>query len=90
MAKKIVVIGAGPGGYPAALKAASSGAEVTLIEKAKIGGVCLNCGCIPSKSLLDAAHRFESARRLPALCEDGAEADAQALTQKISWQNFNV
>ena len=85
MAKKIVVIGAGPGGYPAALKAASLGAQVTLIEKDKIGGVCLNCGCIPSKSLLDAAHRFETARRLPALCQDGAEQPALSLTQSISW-----
>lgn len=90
MTKKIVVIGAGPGGYPAALKAASLGAEVTLIEKDKVGGVCLNCGCIPSKSLLDAAHRFESARRLPALCEDGAEVCAQDLTQKISWQKVQA
>ena len=85
MAKKIVVIGAGPGGYPAALKAASLGAQVTLIEKDKIGGVCLNCGCIPSKSLLDAAHRFETARRLPALCQDGAEQQALALAHSISW-----
>lgn len=90
MTKKIVVIGAGPGGYPAALKAASLGTEVTLIEKDKVGGVCLNCGCIPSKSLLDAAHRFESARRLPSLCEDGAEASAQDLTQKISWQKVQA
>jgi dihydrolipoamide dehydrogenase len=58
MPKKVTVIGAGPGGYPAALKAAALGAAVTLIDKNKPGGVCLNCGCIPSKSLLDAAHRF--------------------------------
>ncbi len=90
MTKKIAVIGAGPGGYPAALKAASLGAEVTLIEKHKVGGVCLHCGCIPSKSLLDAAHRFETARRLPALCEDGAQADADALTGKLSWSKIQA
>ena len=90
MAKKIVVIGAGPGGYPAALKAASLGAEVTLIEKDKIGGVCLNCGCIPSKSLLDAAHRFETARTLSTLCEDGAQAHAEALTAQISWPKIQA
>lgn len=68
--KNIVVIGGGPAGYPAALKAASLGAKVTLIEKNKLGGVCLNCGCIPSKSLLDAGHRFQTARGISALCTD--------------------
>ena len=60
--KKIVVIGGGPGGYPAALKAASLGAHVTLVEKGKLGGVCLNCGCIPSKSFLYQAHSYQTAR----------------------------
>jgi pyruvate dehydrogenase E2 component (dihydrolipoamide acetyltransferase) len=49
---KITVIGGGVGGYPAAIKAARMGAEVTLIEKDLLGGVCLNWGCIPTKSLL--------------------------------------
>lgn len=49
---KIVVIGGGPGGYVAALKAAMLGADVTLIEKHRVGGTCLNVGCIPTKSLL--------------------------------------
>lgn len=60
--KQIVVIGGGPGGYPAALKAASLGAKVTLIEKKQLGGVCLNCGCIPSKSFLHSAHEYQIAR----------------------------
>ena len=50
--KKIVVIGAGPGGYVAALKAGILGADVTLIEKERLGGTCLNRGCIPTKSFL--------------------------------------
>lgn len=87
---KVIVIGGGPGGYPAALKAASLGVEVTLVEKNKLGGVCLNCGCIPSKSLLDAAHRFETVRTLPALCEDGAETDAQTLAGKLSWPRIQA
>ncbi|MCP4162722.1 MAG: dihydrolipoyl dehydrogenase [Deltaproteobacteria bacterium] len=49
MSKKITIIGAGPGGYVAAVRAAQSGSEVTLIEKYNVGGTCLNYGCIPSK-----------------------------------------
>lgn len=53
--KKIVIIGGGPGGYVAAIRAAQLGAQVTLVEKNKIGGTCLNVGCIPTKSLLHSA-----------------------------------
>lgn len=49
---KIVIIGGGPGGYVAAIKAAMLGAEVTVVEKRRLGGTCLNFGCIPTKSLL--------------------------------------
>lgn len=49
---RIVVIGAGPGGYEAAIKAAKLGAKVTVVEKDKVGGTCLNSGCMPTKSLL--------------------------------------
>ena len=49
---KIAVIGGGPGGYVAAIKAAMLGAEVTVIEKRRVGGTCLNVGCIPTKALL--------------------------------------
>ena len=52
---KVAVIGGGPGGYVAALKAAMLGAEVTVIEKNKLGGTCLNVGCIPTKALLASA-----------------------------------
>jgi dihydrolipoamide dehydrogenase len=48
----IAILGAGPGGYVAAIRAAQLGARVTVIEREKLGGVCLNWGCIPSKSLL--------------------------------------
>ncbi|WP_068747450.1 dihydrolipoyl dehydrogenase, partial [Thermovenabulum gondwanense] len=60
MTKKITVIGAGPGGYVAAIKAAKMGAEVTVIEKEKIGGTCLNRGCIPTKSLIASAEALET------------------------------
>ena len=49
---RITVIGGGVGGYPAAIRAARMGAEVTLIEKGLLGGICVNWGCIPTKSLL--------------------------------------
>lgn len=49
---KLIIIGAGPGGYVAALRAAQLGAKVTVIEKEAVGGTCLNWGCIPTKTLL--------------------------------------
>ena len=55
----VLVIGSGPGGYVAAIRAAQLGLSVTIVEKADIGGVCLNRGCIPSKALISAAHQFE-------------------------------
>ncbi|MBX9972229.1 dihydrolipoyl dehydrogenase [Cytobacillus firmus] len=57
-----IVIGAGPGGYVAAIRAAQLGQKVTIVEKANMGGVCLNVGCIPSKALIAAGHRYENAK----------------------------
>lgn len=56
-----VVIGAGPGGYVAAIHAAELGQKVTVIEREFVGGVCLNVGCIPSKALINAGHRLQHA-----------------------------
>ncbi|MBU1341784.1 MAG: dihydrolipoyl dehydrogenase [Proteobacteria bacterium] len=58
MATKIIVIGGGPGGYEAALRAAALGGDVTLIEKEHLGGTCLNWGCIPSKIMKNSADIF--------------------------------
>ncbi len=52
----VVVIGSGPGGYAAAIRCAQRGASVAVAEKGLMGGTCLNCGCIPSKTLLASAH----------------------------------
>lgn len=60
---KIVIIGGGPGGYVAAIRAAQLKAEVTLIEKEHIGGTCLNKGCIPTKVLLHTAGEFENVNK---------------------------
>jgi dihydrolipoamide dehydrogenase len=54
----IVVIGAGPGGYPAAIRAAQLGASVALVEKEELGGTCLNWGCIPTKTLIASSELF--------------------------------
>ena len=63
MDTEIVVVGAGPGGYAAAFYAADLGKKVVLVERdARLGGVCLNRGCIPSKALLNAAHMLTAAR----------------------------
>jgi len=64
MAEKfdIAVIGSGPGGYAAAIRCAQRGASAAIVEKELIGGVCLNCGCIPSKALLASAHTLLSAK----------------------------
>lgn len=58
----VVIIGGGPGGYVAAIRASQLGAKVTLIEKDKIGGTCLNIGCIPTKSILHSAEIYSSFR----------------------------
>ena len=56
---KVLVIGAGPGGYVAAIRASQLGLKVAIVEKESLGGVCLNWGCIPTKALLKSAQVFE-------------------------------
>ena len=58
----VVVLGGGPAGYPAAIRAAQLGAKVCLVEKESLGGTCLNWGCIPTKALQGAAHLLERVR----------------------------
>ncbi|MEM0998172.1 MAG: dihydrolipoyl dehydrogenase [Bacteroidota bacterium] len=55
----LIVIGSGPGGYPAAIRAAQLGMKVACVEREKLGGICLNWGCIPTKALLKSAEVFE-------------------------------
>ena len=65
MAEKfdLVVIGGGPGGYVAAIRAAQLGMKVACVERrGALGGTCLNVGCIPSKALLNASEKFAEAR----------------------------
>ena len=60
-AGSVLVIGGGPGGYVAAIRAAQLGAKVTLIEKDKVGGTCLNRGCMPTKAMLHTSEIYEAA-----------------------------
>lgn len=62
-----VVVGAGPGGYVAAIRLAQLGVDTLLIEKQYYGGVCLNVGCIPSKALIHVARTFESSQHMSTL-----------------------
>jgi dihydrolipoamide dehydrogenase len=59
----LVVIGGGPGGYTAAIKASQAGLSTALVESDRLGGICLNWGCIPTKSLLRSADIYEQTRR---------------------------
>lgn len=64
MVYDIAIIGAGPGGYIAAIRASQLGAKVALIEKDQIGGVCLNRGCIPSKAIIASVDKYNEAKKL--------------------------
>jgi dihydrolipoamide dehydrogenase len=62
MAYDVIVIGSGPGGYPAAIRASQLGFKVAIIEKESLGGICLNWGCIPTKALIKSANVMEYAK----------------------------
>src|ERR1019366_4843954 len=61
---KLLVIGAGPGGYVCAIRAGQLGVDTVHVEAKKLGGTCLNIGCIPSKALIHAAEQFEKIARI--------------------------
>lgn len=63
MERTIIVVGGGPGGYVAAIRAAQLGATVHLVEKQAMGGTCLNVGCIPTKALLHAANTYQEVKK---------------------------
>jgi dihydrolipoamide dehydrogenase len=62
MAYDVIVLGSGPGGYPAAIRASQLGKKVAIIERESLGGICLNWGCIPTKALLKSAEVYEYAK----------------------------
>ena len=71
--KKVVVIGGGPGGYVCAIRLAQMGADVTLVERERVGGTCLNVGCIPTKALVKSAELYGEMKHgadFGVLCSD--------------------
>jgi dihydrolipoamide dehydrogenase len=85
MAKKFdaIVIGAGPGGYPCAIRLAQLGKKTAIIEKENMGGVCLNVGCIPSKALIKASSTFEKMQKASDMGfkVKGVDVDFKALQE---------
>ncbi|MBQ7423466.1 MAG: NAD(P)/FAD-dependent oxidoreductase [Prevotella sp.] len=77
---KLIIIGAGPGGYETALYAAGRGMQVTLIEESHVGGTCLNVGCIPTKTYVHAASFEEAVERRPQVIEQLRSGVEQLLT----------
>ncbi len=77
----LVVIGAGPGGYEAAIRAAQLGMQVAIVEAEHLGGVCLNWGCIPTKAILKAAEQYDEVRRgvVPGLLAESVKPDYGAV-----------
>lgn len=80
----LIVIGSGPGGYVAAIRASQLGMKVAVVEKAELGGVCLNWGCIPTKALLKSAQVFEYINHAKeyGINVSGAEADFTAVVKR--------
>jgi len=70
----LIIIGAGPGGYVAAIRAGQTGLKTAIIEKSNIGGMCLNWGCIPTKALLESAKRLQLVKKAGDFGIDGIDA----------------
>lgn len=84
MAYDVIVLGSGPGGYPAAIRAAQLGFSVAIIEKESLGGICLNWGCIPTKALLKSAQVNENIKHSTSygINVNGSEPDFGAVIKR--------
>ena len=89
---QVAVIGGGPGGYIAAIRAAQLGKQTVLVEKRELGGTCLNRGCIPTKALLHSADTYRGLKEAKALVDEApkpvkegiSKDDAEALKTKLT------
>lgn len=82
----VIVIGGGPGGYIAAERAGARGLKVLLIEKEHLGGVCLNCGCVPTKTLLNSAKTMAHAQHAGAFGVHTGPVTF-SLSEAVAWKN---
>ncbi|HIP36047.1 MAG TPA: dihydrolipoyl dehydrogenase [Crocinitomix sp.] len=84
MSYDIIVLGSGPGGYVTAIRASQLGFKTAVIEKAELGGICLNWGCIPTKALLKSANVFEYINHAKdyGITVKGAEADFSGMVKR--------
>ena len=78
----VLILGGGPGGYVAAIRAAQLGAKVAVVEKERLGGVCLNWGCIPTKTLLKTAKLYKDIQRAETFGIVGVDKSII----KVDWQ----
>ena len=80
----LIVLGSGPGGYVAAIRASQLGLKVAVVEREELGGICLNWGCIPTKALLKSAQVYEYLNHAAdyGIKVQGAEADFSAMVQR--------
>jgi dihydrolipoamide dehydrogenase len=87
--KTLVVVGGGPGGYVAAIRAGQLGVPTLLVEGDRLGGTCLNIGCIPSKALIHAAGEFEKACRFTGANPLGIRAESPQIdiAQTLRWKD---
>jgi dihydrolipoamide dehydrogenase len=77
----VIIIGGGPGGYVSAIRAGQLGLKTALIEKARLGGMCLNWGCVPSRRLMESARIYQRVLRAGAFGVDGVEGAT------FNWRN---
>lgn len=78
----LIVVGAGPGGYVAAIRAAQLGMKTAVVEKHRLGGMCLNWGCVPSRRLMESARLYDRIRNATAFGVDGIDTAALSFNWK--------
>ena len=81
----LIVLGSGPGGYVAAIRAAQLGLKTAIVEREKLGGICLNWGCIPTKALLRSAeiyHYMQARRKLTGSAPSKAGFDLAKVVER--------
>lgn len=85
----LLVIGGGPGGYVAAIRAGQLGVRTILVERDRLGGTCLNIGCIPSKALIHAAGEFDKVRGFAGDSPLGIRTQAPAIdiARTVAWKD---